>query len=103
MGSKLYVGNLSFDTTDEELNTAFSEFGEVTSATVVRDQDTNRSRGFGFVEFAQEADAQKAKEGMNGKDLGGRMLKVDEARPPRERSRNSGGGGGGYNRRERQW
>ena len=98
MGSKLYVGNLSFDTTDQELEQAFSEHGEVVSATVVRDRDTDRSRGFGFVEFAEEADAQKAKEAMNGKELSGRALKVDEARVPRERSRSSGGD---YNRRER--
>ena len=103
MGNKLYVGNLSFDTTDQELQEAFSEHGEITSAVVVRDRDTDRSRGFGFVEFTKDEDAQKAKEAMNGADLGGRALKVDEARPQRERSRNSGGGGGGggYNRRER--
>ena len=100
MGSKLYVGNLSFDTTDQELETAFSEHGEVASATVVKDRDTDRSRGFGFVEFAQETDAQTAKGAMNGADLGGRALKVDEAKPPRERSQDSGNGGG-YNRRER--
>ncbi len=93
MGSKLYVGNLSLDTTDQELESAFSEHGEVTSATVVKDRDTDRSRGFGFVEFAQEADAQTAKGAMNGADLGGRALKVDEAKPPRERS------SGGYDRR----
>ena len=93
MGSKLYVGNLSFDTTDQDLEAAFSEHGEVASATVVRDRDTDRSRGFGFVEFAQEADAKTAKEAMNGQDLGGRALKVDEAKPPRERS--SGGYGRG--------
>ena len=107
MGSKLYVGNLSFDTTDQELEQAFSEHGEVVSAAVVRDRDTDRSRGFGFVEFAQEEDAQKAKDAMNGAELGGRTLKVDEARAPRERSRGGsgggGGGGGGYNRRERRW
>ena len=102
MASKLYVGNLSFDTTDQELEQSFSEHGEVVSATVVRDRDTDRSRGFGFVEFAQEADAQKAKEAMNGKELSGRALKVDDAKPPRERSSGGGGGGGGgYNRRER--
>ena len=85
MGSKLYVGNLSFDTTDQGLEQAFSEYGEVASATVVKDQYSNRSRGFGFVEFVQGADAQKAKESMNGKELDGRELKVDEARPRRER------------------
>ena len=100
MGNKLYVGNLNFDTTDQDLEQAFSKYGKVASAVVVKDRDTDRSRGFGFVEFAQEADAQKAKEAMNGAELGGRPLKVDEARAPRERSR-SGGGGGGYNRRER--
>ncbi len=93
MGSKLYVGNLSFDTTDQELEAAFSEHGEVASAIVVKDRDTDRSRGFGFVEFAQEADAQTAKGAMNGADLGGRALKVDEARPQKERS--SGGYGRG--------
>ena len=100
MGSKLYVGNLSFDTTDQVLEQAFSEHGEIASAVVVKDRHTDRSRGFGFVEFAQEADAQTAKEAMNGKELGGRALKVDEARAPKERSRDSGGGGG-YGRRER--
>jgi RNA recognition motif-containing protein len=100
MGSKLYVGNLSFDTTDQELGQAFSEHGEIASALVVKDKYTDKSRGFGFVEFNQEADAQTAKEAMNGKELAGRVLKVDEANPPRERSRNSGNGGG-YNRRER--
>ncbi len=104
MGSKLYVGNLSFDTTDQDLEQSFSEHGEIASAIVVKDRYTDKSRGFGFVEFAQEADAKKAKEAMNGKELSGRALKVDEANPPRERSRNSGGGGNGggsYNRRER--
>ena len=103
MGSKLYVGNLNFDTTDQELEQAFSAHGEVASALVVKDKYTEKSRGFGFVEFGQEADAKTAKEAMNGQELGGRVLKVDEANPPRERSRNSGGGGGGYDRRERSW
>ena len=95
MGSKLYVGNLSFDVSDAELEQAFSEYGEIASATVIKDRDSNRSKGFGFVEFVQEADAQKAKEAMNGKELGERALKVDEARPQRERS------SGGSNRRSR--
>lgn len=106
MGSKLYVGNLSFDTSDQELEQAFSEFGEVVSAVIVRDRDTDRSKGFGFVEFAQSADAQKARESMNGKELSGRTIKVDEAREPNTRSQgrrsgDRGGGGGGFNRRSR--
>lgn len=107
MGKKLYVGNLSFDTGDASLEQAFAKYGEVVSAVVVKDRDTNRSRGFGFVEFAQEEDAQKAKDAMNGADLDGRTLKVDEAKEPRSRERRSGGfgggsGGGGYsNRRSR--
>lgn len=107
MGSKLYIGNLSFDTTDQELEQSFSEFGEIVSATVVRDRDTDRSRGFGFVEFANQADAQKAKEAMDGKEVNGRALKVDEAREPKSRSggggqdRRSGGDRGGFNRRSR--
>ncbi len=105
MGKKLYVGNLSFDTNDEELQTAFAEFGEIVSAIVAKDRDTGRSRGFGFVEFAEEDSAQKAKEAMNGKELQGRSLKVDEAREQRQRRpRNDsygGGSGGGGGRRNR--
>ena len=72
MGRKLYVGNLSFDMSDEDLQGAFSEFGEIISAVIVKDRISGRSRGFGFVEFAEEESAQKAKDGMNGKDLMGR-------------------------------
>jgi RNA recognition motif-containing protein len=93
LGRKLYVGNLSFDTTDQELEQAFSEYGEIASAVIIQDRQTNRSKGFGFVEFNQEADAQKAKEAMNGKELGGRTLKVDEAREPRDRNQDRGSGG----------
>ena len=89
MGRKLYVGNLSFNTTDQMLQDAFSAHGEVTSATVIKDRDTSRSKGFGFVEFAQDADAQKAKSEMDGKDLDGRSLRVDEAKEPREREQRS--------------
>jgi cold-inducible RNA-binding protein len=91
MGRKLYVGNLSFNTTDQMLQNTFSAYGEVTSATVIMDRDSGRSKGFGFVEFAQDADAQKAMSEMNGKDLDGRSLKVDEAKEPREREQRSGG------------
>ncbi len=89
MGKKLYVGNLSFDTTDQELQQSFSEYGEIVSAVVVKDRYTDRSKGFGFVEFTEEADAQKAKEAMDGKELSGRTIKVDEAREPRNRERRS--------------
>ena len=89
MGRKLYVGNLSFDTTDQTLQDTFSTYGEVTSATVIKDRDTSRSKGFGFVEFAQDADAQKAKGAMDGKELDGRSLRVDEAKEPREREQRS--------------
>ena len=81
MGSKLYVGNLSFSTNDQELEQAFSEFGEVVSATVVKDRHTDRSRGFGFVQFKNDDDADKAIEMLNGKDFAGRDLVVNEARP----------------------
>lgn len=84
MAKKLYVGNLSFDTNDQELESIFAEYGEVVSATVVTDRYTNKSRGFGFVEFANEADAKKAQEAVNGQDVGGRSLRVDEAKEPRE-------------------
>jgi RNA recognition motif-containing protein len=100
MAKKLYVGNLSFDTTDQELEGMFSEYGEVVSASVVRDRDTNRSRGFGFVEFASDEDAKKAKEAVDGKELGGRSLRVDEAKEPRE-SRERSGGYNSFNRRSR--
>jgi len=95
--AKLYVGNLPFQTTDAELKTVFSAAGEVTRATVVIDKFTNRSRGFGFVEFADDASAQKAIQQLNGKDLGGRPLKVAEAKPQESRGDFGGGGGGGGN------
>ncbi len=93
MTKKLYVGNLAFATTSDDLRDAFSEFGNVSSATVITDRETGRSRGFGFVEM--EDGAEQAIEAMNGKDLGGRTLNVNEARP-REDRRGGGGGGGGY-------
>lgn len=98
MGKKLYVGNLSFTTTDQELEDAFSKYGEIVSATVIRDRYDNRSKGFGFVEFAQEVDAQKAKEDMDGKELNGRAIRVDLAR---ERGRDQRSSGYGSGRRER--
>src|SRR4051812_40665464 len=93
MSKKLYVGNISFQTTSEDLVEAFSQFGTVTSAQVVTDRETGRSRGFAFVEMADGAD--QAIQAMNGADFGGRTLTVNEAKPREDRPR-GGGGGGGY-------
>lgn len=97
MAKKLYVGNLSYSTTDESLNGAFAVFGPVASARVIMDRETGRSKGFGFVEMASDEDALKAVAEMDGKDLGGRNLKVAEAKPmePGGRGGGSAGGGGG--------
>jgi cold-inducible RNA-binding protein len=96
----IYVGNLSFDTTERDLEAAFSSYGEVSSARVVTDRDTNRSRGFGFVEMANAGEAQAAIAGMNGKELQGRTLTVNEARPREERGR---GSSRGYASDRRRW
>jgi cold-inducible RNA-binding protein len=95
---KIYVGNLSYNTTNEDLNETFSPFGEVVSAQVIMDRDTGRSRGFGFVEMADETNASDAISGLNGKDLGGRSLTVNEAKPREAQSNRGGGGGGGGSR-----
>ncbi|HXD32735.1 MAG TPA: RNA-binding protein [Pyrinomonadaceae bacterium] len=95
MATKLYVGNLSFRTTSEDLREAFASAGTVESATVIEDRDTGRSRGFGFVEMATPEEATAAIEQFNGKDLGGRNLTVNEAKPRTERA-GGGGGRGGY-------
>ena len=87
MGKKLYIGNLSFDITDEELEKNFSQFGEIVSAVIIKDPVSGRSKGFGFVEFADEDSAKNAKENMDGKEVGGRTLKVDEAREQRQQRR----------------
>ena len=92
MAMKLYVGNLSFQTTSEDLQQLFAQAGTVESASVVEDRDTGRSRGFGFVEMATKEEGEKAIEQFNGTDLAGRNLTVNEARPREDR----GGGGGGY-------
>ena len=84
MSKKLYVGNLPFSVTNEDLKEAFGKFGEVEEATVISDKYSGRSKGFGFVTFTEDADADKAVEEMNGKDLGGREVKVNEARPLRD-------------------
>ena len=95
MGNKLYVGNLAYSVRDESLHQAFSQFGTVTSAKVMMDRDTGRSKGFGFVEMGSDAEAQSAINGMNGQALEGRAIVVNEARPREERPGGFGGGGGG--------
>jgi RNA recognition motif-containing protein len=92
---KLYVGNLSFQTSSEELQQLFAQAGTVESASVVEDRDTGRSRGFGFVEMASKEEGEKAIQQFNGTDLNGRNLTVNEARPREDRGNRGGGGGGG--------
>jgi RNA recognition motif-containing protein len=94
VGNKLYVGNLAYSVRDESLHQAFSQFGTVTSAKVMMDRDTGRSKGFGFVEMGSDAEAQAAINGMNGQALEGRAVVVNEARPREERPGGFGGGGG---------
>ena len=99
MGNKLYVGNLPYSVRDEDLQQSFGQFGGVTSAKVMMERDTGRSKGFGFVEMASDAEAQAAINGMNGQPLGGRSVVVNEARPMEARPPRTGGfggGGGGY-------
>eukprot|EP01036_Dinobryon_divergens_P048113 gene48113-64563_t len=100
MGNKLYVGNLPYSVRDEDLQQSFGQFGAVTSAKVMMERDTGRSKGFGFVEMGSDAEAQAAIAGMNGQPLGGRSVVVNEARPMEARPPRSGGGfgggGGGY-------
>lgn len=91
---RIYVGNLSYDTTDESLEAAFAQHGEVSSATVVTDRYSGRSRGFGFVEMSSNEEAETAIQSLNGKDLQGRTLTVNEARPREDRGGGGGGGGG---------
>ncbi len=118
MATKLYVGNLSFRTTGDDLREAFSQAGTVESASIIEDRETGRSRGFGFVEMATPEEAAAAIEQFNGKDMGGRNLTVNEAKPRENRSgggggygggggggrdRDHGGGGGGGGDREPRW
>ena len=91
MSVKLYVGNLAYETTSDELNTLFSEVGQVDSCNLIIDRDTDRSKGFAFIEMDSTESANAAKEKLNGQDLHGRALKVNEAKP-RTESRNNGGG-----------
>lgn len=89
---KLYVGNLSFDTTNQDLNDMFAEYGAVQSSNVIEDRETGRSRGFGFVEMSSQSEGEDAMSKLNGKEVDGRELKVNEAKPQTKRN----GGGGGY-------
>lgn len=100
MSKKLFVGSLSWNTDDHQLRTAFESFGEVTDAKVISDRDTGRSRGFGFVTFADSQAADTAIEKMNGSNLDGRTINVNEAR---ERAPRGGGGGGGGGRGGDRW
>jgi RNA recognition motif-containing protein len=94
VGNKLYVGNLSYNIRDDDLQQAFAQYGSVSSAKVMMDRDTGRSKGFGFVEMGSDAEAQAAINGMNGQALDGRAIVVNEARPREERPGGFGGGGG---------
>ena len=94
MAKKLFVGNLSWETTDEALNTFFAQAGNVISALIIKDRNTGRAKGFGFVEFETEEEAEKAKTELNGKDLDGRPVAVHDARPQEDRPQ----GGAGFNR-----
>jgi RNA recognition motif-containing protein len=95
MGNKLYVGNLAYSVRDESLQAAFAAFGTVTSAKVMMDRETGRSKGFGFVEMSSSTEAQAAINGMNGQQIEGRAVVVNEARPREDRPGGFGGGGGG--------
>jgi RNA recognition motif-containing protein len=101
MGNKLYVGNLPYSYTDNDMQRDFGAFGTVASAKVMMDRDSGRSKGFGFVEMSSAAEANAAIQGLNGKEIGGRALTVNEAKPmeprgPRSGGYGGGGGGGGY-------
>jgi len=96
MGNKLYVGNLSYATTEDDLKTLFAKAGSVASVEVIKDRETGRSKGFGFVEMSSDAEAQAAIDAMNGKEVEGRALTVNEARPKTEGGSRPGGFGGGF-------
>src|SRR5215212_7082417 len=98
MGSKLYVGNLSYNTTNAELEQLFGQHGTVQSAEVISDRDSGRSKGFGFVQMGSDAEAQAAIAALNGQEHDGRTLTVNEAKPREDRPRGGGGGGGGGGR-----
>ena len=94
MAKNIYVGNLSYTLSEDELKDVFSEYGNVTSAKIVTDRETGRSKGFGFVEMSSDDDAASAIEALDGKDIGGRNAKVSSARPREEKPRGGGGRGG---------
>ena len=94
MSMKLYVGNLAFQTSSDDLQELFAQAGTVESASVVEDRETGRSRGFGFVEMSSKEEGEAAIQQFNGKELGGRSLNVNEAKPREDRGRSNGGGGG---------
>lgn len=94
---KLFVGNLAFDVTDDDLRQVFEQHGQVESASIIKDRFSNESRGFGFVEMPNQTEAQAAVEALNGHEFGGRNMTVNEARPMPERGPRTGGGGGGFN------
>jgi RNA recognition motif-containing protein len=96
MATKLFVGSLAWATTDDSLKDFFAAAGTVVSASVIMDRETNRSKGFGFVEMSSDEEAKAAVEQLNGKELDGRAVVVSEARPREDRPRGGGGGGGGY-------
>ena len=96
MATKLYVGGLAYAVTEDELKTMFAEHGTVTSAVVIKDRETGQSKGFGFVEMSSEEECTKAISALNGTEVSGRTLTVNEARPQEERRPGGGGGGGGF-------
>ena len=100
MATKLYIGNLSFDTTESELRDLFATVGTVNSCDMIMDRETNRPRGFAFIEMGSDDDVRKAIAEFDGKDVGGRSLKVNEAKPRENRGGGGGGGGGG---RQNRW
>jgi len=103
MQNKLYVGNISFNTTEEDLTQIFGEFGQVARATIVTDRETGRSRGFAFVEMGSDAEAQAAIKGLDGSSLDGRQIQVNVARPREDRGGSGGGGGGNGKRAGSRW
>ena len=98
MAKKLYVGGLAYSVTEQELEALFAEIGKVTSTAVIKDRDSGQSKGFGFVEMEDDAAAQNAIKELNGKDLSGRSITVNEARPQEDRRSGGGGSGGGFRR-----